>query len=102
MVDKSDEADEAGGAEHDGAEHDGEEEAEALVTAAGPGRRRLKRQSRRAQRPATDGVPEHQRVGNGDDAVPTALDDAEEKVPRGAGQDPTERWWREQRPPHWE
>lgn len=66
---------------------------------------------RRSRRPATDGVPEEERVLLTEGTIDTT--DGEQDTPRPAGSDtevvPTKRstsagsddWWREQRPPHW-
>ncbi|CAN5620851.1 hypothetical protein BH23ACT6_BH23ACT6_17570 [soil metagenome] len=54
---------------------------------------------RRAQRAATDGVPETHRADSGRESVgepETGTDEA------STAADLTEQWWREQRPPHWE
>ncbi|MDE9364235.1 hypothetical protein PZ938_01325 [Luteipulveratus sp. YIM 133132] len=52
------------------------------------------RRSRRASRPATGGVAQ---VGGTPDQT---RDDVDPREPGGAT--PADRWWQEQRPPHWE
>lgn len=57
---------------------------------------------RRAQRPATDGVPETERADHGRDSVAEDENGHEGTSDQMVGPDPAETWWREQRPPHWE
>ncbi|NNG37754.1 hypothetical protein HJ588_00495 [Flexivirga sp. ID2601S] len=65
-----------------------------------------RRRPRRATRPATGGAPAIEvPVTSSDDDRPQP--DEQRRTGRGAaadGQpdDPIDRWWREQRPPHWE
>lgn len=58
---------------------------------------RPRRRQRRVLRPATDGIPEDQRAPL--DPAP----DAEAEQDGGPdGATGSDRWWQEQRPPHWE
>lgn len=59
------------------------------------GRSAQRRRRRRVDAPATDGIPEEERTLTA--PTPDPATDPE----TGPAKDWSDRWWQEQRPPHW-